>query len=95
MASQRRKLLNSANFTCRYCGNNKLGKHQKSVDHVIPKSRGGSNSFNNLVMACTTCNWSKSSQLLNVWFPQQPFYSVERHKRILQKIGRYDLVKTL
>ena len=47
---------------CQYCT-----KHFKSeeltLDHVIPKSRGGSNSWENLVTACKKCNQKKGSRL--------------------------------
>ncbi len=49
------------NFTCQFCGdkyhvfdNKKLTK-----DHVIPKSKGGPGTWNNLVAACSDCNFKK------------------------------------
>lgn len=51
-------------YTCQYCG-------EKSqiieCDHVIPKSRGGTNNVENLKTACWTCNRSKGSRLLSEW----------------------------
>lgn len=44
------------NFTCQYCG----CKPQKlTIDHVIPKGKGGRNSFDNTVSACFPCNNKK------------------------------------
>lgn len=37
------------------------------VDHVIPISRGGSNSVDNLVCACASCNLSKKDKLVSEW----------------------------
>ncbi len=37
------------------------------IDHVIPLSRGGSNSPDNLVISCPTCNLSKGSKLPSEW----------------------------
>ena len=42
-------------FTCQYC----QGKDQLTLDHVIPKSRGGKATWNNLVTACVRCNSKK------------------------------------
>ena len=41
---------------CRYCGASDGPFH---IDHVVPKSRGGSGDPENLVVACATCNLKK------------------------------------
>lgn len=51
---------------CFYCGDI-LNTYQ--VDHVIPVSRGGSNSPDNLVLACEFCNKSKGNRLPEEWNP--------------------------
>ncbi len=43
---------------CQYCGNN-FPTEQLTLDHVIPKSRGGKNTWLNLVAACKKCNQKK------------------------------------
>jgi CRISPR/Cas system Type II protein with McrA/HNH and RuvC-like nuclease domain len=43
---------------CFYC-NAKLGWNNKTVDHVIPRSKGGSNRAWNIVLSCFGCNQSK------------------------------------
>lgn len=50
---------------CYYCGQ-KVGDTYH-VDHVVPLSRGGSNSPENLVVACVHCNLSKSNKLPHEW----------------------------
>lgn len=53
------------NRTCQYCGRHetKLGRREHlNRDHVFPKSRGGDNSWENLVTCCTTCNGRKSNR---------------------------------
>ena len=40
---------------CQYCGK-PLKKSEVTIDHIIPKSRGGNNSWKNLVVSCTRCN---------------------------------------
>lgn len=47
-------------FTCQYCGETP-GRHLLTVDHVIPRSRGGRHDWGNLVTACTRCNQKKGS----------------------------------
>ncbi|MEQ9304181.1 MAG: HNH endonuclease [Marinoscillum sp.] len=42
-------------FHCQYCGNNK----DLTLDHLIPKSKGGKSSWTNLVTACKHCNAKK------------------------------------
>jgi|TARA_Y100000996_G_scaffold370542_1_gene318221 5-methylcytosine-specific restriction endonuclease McrA len=43
---------------CQYCGN-KFLIESLTVDHLIPKSRGGANTWTNLVAACKKCNQKK------------------------------------
>jgi 5-methylcytosine-specific restriction endonuclease McrA len=50
---------------CYYCGK-KVGKTYH-VDHVIPLSRGGSNSPENIVIACPHCNCAKNARLPHEW----------------------------
>jgi len=45
---------------CQYCGATK----RLTIDHVIPKSKGGDDSWENLVVACSSCNTKKSNKLL-------------------------------
>lgn len=51
-------------FTCQYCGKGApdIILH---VDHIHPKSKGGSNDILNLVTACSECNGGKSSNLIS------------------------------
>lgn len=47
------------NYVCQYCGKHCDSK-DLTVDHVIPKSKGGSNSWVNLVTCCVSCNNKKA-----------------------------------
>ncbi|MBW7883952.1 MAG: HNH endonuclease [Caldilineaceae bacterium] len=47
-------------FMCQYCGD-KPGHAALTVDHVIPRSRGGEHSWSNLVTACKRCNQRKGN----------------------------------
>jgi 5-methylcytosine-specific restriction endonuclease McrA len=44
---------------CQYCG-----RRADSVDHVVPRSRGGTHTWDNVVAACSRCNASKRDHLL-------------------------------
>jgi hypothetical protein len=46
--------------TCMYCGS----KSRLTVDHVVPKSKGGDDSWENLTIACSSCNTKKGDKLL-------------------------------
>lgn len=46
------------NHTCQYCSR-KLHSSELTLDHVLPRSRGGRNSWENLVTACRKCNQAK------------------------------------
>lgn len=56
----RRGVLRRDQFKCAYCG-----KTANTIDHVIPRSRGGINSWENLVAACLTCNSRKADKTLS------------------------------
>jgi 5-methylcytosine-specific restriction endonuclease McrA len=46
---------------CQYCGSTR----HLTIDHVIPKSKGGSEDWTNLVVACSSCNTKKGDKLLS------------------------------
>jgi len=48
---------------CQYCGM-KVSLDKATIDHVIPKSRGGRNTWENVTLACAPCNQKKGSSLL-------------------------------
>ncbi len=47
-------------FVCQYCGNS--CKKSPTLDHIIPKSRGGSITWENTVTACSKCNQRKGNK---------------------------------
>lgn len=48
-------------YSCQYC-RIKLLPSEATIDHIIPCSRGGKNSFTNCVVSCFTCNNSKGNR---------------------------------
>jgi len=57
----RREVFIRDSFTCQYCGRQ---VHDMTIDHVVPKSRGGVHAWNNLVSACKPCNHRKGGKSL-------------------------------
>lgn len=62
LTRKRRRLL-KANPRCAYCGCD-LSRHTATLDHVVPRSKGGTDSIENLVLACQPCNVQKADKLL-------------------------------
>lgn len=63
----RRALLARDGHQCTYCN-----RHADTIDHVIPRSRGGKHEWENVVAACRRCNGRKSDKLLSElgWKPR-------------------------
>lgn len=55
----RREVFIRDNFTCQYCGRQ---AGDLTIDHVVPRSRGGGHTWDNLVSACKTCNHRKGGK---------------------------------
>lgn len=54
-------------YTCRYCGSRGV---ELECDHVVPVSKGGATTLENLVTACRPCNRSKGAKSLSEWRPE-------------------------
>src|SRR5690348_12312856 len=61
-ALSRKNILLRDRNSCQYCGV-VLSAGELTLDHVIPRSRGGSSTWENLVACCHTCNRRKGNQL--------------------------------
>jgi 5-methylcytosine-specific restriction endonuclease McrA len=57
----RREVFARDRYTCQYCGSQ---SHDLTLDHVVPRHRGGGHSWENLVTACKGCNHRKGSRTL-------------------------------
>lgn len=55
----RRAVFARDDWTCQYCG-----AAAENIDHVVPRSRGGSHTWDNVVAACRRCNSRKENQLI-------------------------------
>jgi 5-methylcytosine-specific restriction endonuclease McrA len=56
----RKAVLARDAYTCQYCGRE---QHGLTVDHVVPRSRGGTSAWENIVAACAPCNRKKGNRL--------------------------------
>ncbi|MCA8923728.1 MAG: HNH endonuclease [Planctomycetes bacterium] len=59
----RRNLYRRDGYACQYCGR-RATSAELSIDHVVPRSRGGETSWENCVLACVRCNTKKANKSL-------------------------------
>ncbi|MFO7177837.1 MAG: HNH endonuclease [Pseudomonadota bacterium] len=86
----RRNLMIRDQFQCQYCGR-RPAHRDLNVDHIVPRSRGGQDSWENLVVSCRTCNLRKGRRtpaeagmrLLSV--PQRPRWSTAMQIRLVTR----------
>jgi 5-methylcytosine-specific restriction endonuclease McrA len=81
----RREVFIRDGFTCQYCGRQ---SGDLTLDHVVPRSRGGPHTWENLVSACKNCNHRKGGKSLGEarmqlkTLPREPsagvYYTIER-----------------
>jgi 5-methylcytosine-specific restriction endonuclease McrA len=71
----RKNLMIRDKYQCQYCSSK---KNPLTLDHVLPKNRGGMDTWENLVTACQSCNRKKSNRtpeeakMLLVRLPKKP-----------------------
>ncbi len=61
MAENRSKIFERDEYKCHYC-KKQLTRFSATLDHIQPVSRGGDNSYNNLVTSCLHCNSSRGNR---------------------------------
>ena len=69
----RKNIMVRDDFVCQYCG---ITGERLTIDHVIPKSRGGKTNFENCVGACKTCNAKKANKTpreAKMFLKKQPY----------------------
>lgn len=82
----RRNILHRDGHSCQYCG---YAGDELTLDHVLPRSRGGDDSWENMVTACVRCNVKKGNRtpkeanLLLRTTPRKPYsglyFEVAKH----------------
>jgi predicted restriction endonuclease len=79
------------NYQCAYCGS----EENLTLDHIIPKSKGGTDKTTNLICACKECNHDKGHQFWSEWYLKQNFFTTDRLSDIVKwqtKIAETDLM---
>ncbi len=79
----RLEVFNRDSYTCQYCGRT---TRQLTLDHVIPRYRGGPHTWENLVSACTACNRRKAGKT-----PEEAGMKL-LHQPVTPRNGRYSYI---
>ncbi len=93
-ALSRKNILLRDRNTCQYCGV-VLPSNELTLDHVIPRSRGGNSTWENLVACCHSCNRRKGNRLLHelddMKLMREPrAFSLHTSRQIMRMLGRGD-----
>ncbi|AGH31526.1 hypothetical protein SWZG_00013 [Synechococcus phage S-SKS1] len=65
-------------YECAYCGS----QDKLTIDHIIPKAKGGPDFTKNLLCACHDCNQDKAYSPMEDWYLSQEFFNVDRYEKI-------------
>lgn len=57
----RKNIFKRDRYTCQYCGD-QPGPEELTIDHVMPRSRGGTSTWENCLLACVACNKRKADK---------------------------------
>jgi len=93
-ALSRKNILLRDRNTCQYCGD-ALPPGDLTLDHVIPRSRGGNSTWENLVACCHSCNRRKGNRMLTeiddmVLLRDPRPFSLHTSRQIMRMLGRGD-----
>lgn len=89
-AISRKNILIRDQYTCQYC-NLRFGPGELTLDHVVPRSRGGNNTWENLVACCLQCNNRKGDRLpgeasMRLRRPPRPF-NLHTSRSLMRQLG--------
>ena len=92
-ALSRKNILLRDRYTCQYCGHTSPAS-ELTMDHVIPRSRGGGSTWENLVTSCIRCNNRKGSRTpeeadMMLHRPPRPF-NIHTSRHIMRLLGNSD-----
>ncbi len=74
----RRKIKERWDYECAYCGS----EEDITIDHVVPRSKGGMDIPKNMVCCCDSCNQDKAHTPWKEWYLSQEFFSWERYQKV-------------
>jgi len=78
ISAKRKKVYNKTNGRCAYCGKRLELLGNWHIEHMLPRSRGGQNSMDNLVASCEACNRRKGAKTVGefrLWLTQKLSHS--------------------
>lgn len=67
---------------CAYCGSDR----ELTIDHVVPRSKGGLDTSKNVVACCKSCNGDKGHTPWEEWYSSMEFFNEERYDKIKEWI---------
>ena len=76
----RQSIKEKWDYQCAYCGS----EENLTLDHITPRSKGGSDRVTNVLCACRECNKSKGHQMWSDWYLNQEFFTTERLSKIVE-----------
>jgi len=74
----RQKIKEEWDLKCAYCGSS----NRLTIDHIVPRSNGGTDNTKNVVCACHDCNQDKGHTPWEEWYLSQEFFSMEQRDKI-------------
>ena len=74
----REKIKQRWDYECAYCGS----EQNLTIDHVVPRIKGGESSVENMVCCCYSCNQDKGHTPWEDWYLSQGFFNLERYQKI-------------
>ena len=69
----RKNLMYRDHYTCQYC---EIKSHSLTIDHVVPRSKGGTDAWDNVVACCQKCNVKKGNRT-----PKEAGIDLVKHPR--------------
>jgi 5-methylcytosine-specific restriction endonuclease McrA len=92
-ALSRKNILLRDRYTCQYCGKT-LPSAELTLDHVLPRSRAGDSSWENLVACCNPCNNRKGSRTpdeanMNLYKSPRPF-TLHTNRHLMRMLAKGD-----
>ena len=74
----RAKIKEEWDWECAYCGSDE----NLTIDHIVPRAKGGTDFTKNVLCACHECNQDKGHTPVEDWYLSQEFFDVDRYEKI-------------
>lgn len=81
----RKNIFKRDNYECVYCGDD--NRKALTLDHVVPKSKGGKDRWSNLVTCCYDCNQEKADLTLEEWGKEEPRAYRPHYLLLMKKVN--------